>query len=907
MRSFFVMADSFIHLVLEDLQKRDLAAEECTFIVPSQRTAIQLKRTIGQLSKRALFSPPVYTLTEWVAELCQKQSPSSSSLLLELFEAYRIIQTESEWVPFQTFMTWAPGLLSDFDQIDRYRVPAEELFEQLTELERIKRWDPSGDSTPLIDQHLAFCALLFPLYNQLNKQLADKAQGYSGALFREASELRATQNIKTNTSYVLLGFNALSTSESKLFQFLLEERTTHLYWDIDRLFLDQDYHDAGLFIRAYTQQWPYYKDHPVLGLHEKYQEAKKIRISKLPHPTTQAHYAGEWLKSKRESDSAALILADEELLPPLLQCIPDQVETLNITMGLPLKEQQLYQALDLIWQLEIRRTDEGWLSSDLRAATAHPRLSAYLRYKGIPESSLQRIGLLNLPERLNAESLSALLAQFVLPEEIFRAERFEPLSFLQNLLDFLPQVDLNTAGDHQSLGLLLRLLEETRLHCEQYPFLKDSMTVYALFAQSVRQASLDFIGNPFEGTQLMGILESRNLAFREVMITSLNEGILPKGEIGQSVIPYELQKHYGLPTTKEKDALFTYHFYRVLQWSQNIELVYSAPTDALMGGEPSRFIQQLLAEPMPAHTVEEESLASPVQIHRPLAIKINKSPGLLVRLQQYAEEGFSPSSLSLYLRNPLDFYKRYVLRIPEIVQTELGLAPRLLGNVVHQCLEWLYEPVLNQNLDPAFYENELDHIPQLVKRGLLEELPGQETHRGKYVLIQKVIERYLHHFLEQEKALLESKSIRVLSLEQQYKTHLNKEKTRLLKGTLDRVEEVDGKIRIADYKTGKLILSELEYQGIGEDLREEKSQKRFQLLCYALLYKDATGHIPDQVGIYPIKDKGAGLQSLFERQGRNKTSVRLEEKEIEAFRVFLNVLIDEIMDPEIPFIENLDP
>lgn len=900
------MADSFIHLVLDDLHKRELAASDCTYIVPSQRTAIQLKRTIGQLSGRALFSPKVYTLTEWVAELCQKQSPSPSSLLLELFEAYRSIQTEAEWVPFQTFMTWAPGLLSDFDQIDRYRVPVKELFEQLTELERIKRWDPSGDTTPLIEQHLAFCALLFPLYQQLNKQLAAKSLGYSGALFREASELSSVEQIPTNSPYVLLGFNALSTSESTLFQFLLEHRTTYLYWDIDRHFLEQDYHDAGLFIRTYTQQWPFYKDQPILGLHEKYQEAKSIRIAQLPHPTTQAHYAGEWLGRKKQNASAALILADEELLPPLLHCIPDEVEALNITMGLSLKEQQLYQALDLIWQLEIHRTEEGWLSSTVRSATEHPRLAAYLRTKGVREDSLQRIGLLNLPERLSTEALSALLSQFVLPEEIFRPERFEPLSFLQNLLDFLPQLDLNTAGDNQSLGLLLRLLEETRLHCEQYPFLKDSTTVYALFAQSVRQASLDFIGNPFEGTQLMGILESRNLAFDEVMITSLNEGILPKGEIGQSVIPYELQKHYGLPTTKEKDALFTYHFYRVLQWSKNIELVYSAPTDALMGGEPSRFIQQLLAEPMPAHTIQEESLASPVQIHRPVAMEIKKSPQLLARLQQYAQEGFSPSSLSLYLRNPLDFYKQYVLRIPEVVQTELGLAPRLLGNVVHQCLEWLYEPVLNTSLDTAFYEKEAERIPQLVKRSLLEELPGQETHRGKYVLIQKVIERYLHHFLEQEKALIQSKEIRVLSLEQRYKTYLNTEKTRLLKGTLDRVEEVDSKIRIADYKTGKLSLSELEYHGIGEDLREEKSQKRFQLLCYALLYKDTTGQIPDEVGIYPIKDKGAGLQSLFERQGRNKTAVRLEENEIEAFRAFLNALIDEIMDPEIPFIENLD-
>lgn len=900
------MPASFIHLVLDDLEQKGVSPHECQFIVPSLRTGIQLKRILGQRAKTPLFSPEVITLNEWVASICGKSVPSASDLLLELFMAYQECQEEANQVPFSSFLSWAPSVLSDFDQLDRYCVPAQDLFTQLTDLERVKRWDPSGKTTPLIEQHLAFCALLFPLYQQLNKQLSAAAQGYSGALFREVSELKWSKE-QLSSPLVLLGFNALSTAESILFQHLLEEHSAKVYWDIDQYFLEEEYHDAGLFIREYQNKWPYYQKNPLQGVHSCYQQSKHIEISQLPHPTAQAHYAGEWLKQFNSKSSAAVILADEELLRPVLSCLPQQLDALNITMGWPLGQQQLAQVVDLSWQLELRRSEKGWLAADLSALFAHPLLEAYFESKGIQADYRRRFLQMNLPERLSTDALCGLMSSFVLPEELFFSGPFHFRKFIDGLVGLLSELGpFNAPTDLQASQLLEALLKDTRTSVEAHPFLHSAASAYAFFSHGLRQAKLDFVGSPFSGVQMMGVLESRNLSFTDLLLTSLNEGILPKGEISASSIPYELQKHYGLPTTKEKDALFTYHFYRILQWSTNVHLTYSAPTDALMGGEPSRLIQQLLAEPYSTHTVKHHILSSPIQIASRESIRIEKSPALIAQLKQYAQSGFSPSSLSLYLRNPLEFYKQYILRIQENISPELGMAPRLLGNVVHQCLQWLYEPVLGQELSVQFYTDSLSLIPLLVQRALEKELPKQETARGKYVLIQKVIERYLINFLEQEKSVAKENQMVVLELEKKYLTQLNCSFPVQLKGLVDRVERLEGKLRIADYKTGALAATELEFTGIGPELREEKAQKRFQLLCYALLYFKEHGHIPNEVGIYPIKDKGASLQCLYQKENKKKAAVELSPQDLQQFEEFLVDLIEEILNPQNPFIENLD-
>ena len=678
------MATSFIHLVLDDLRQKGFDFDECTFIVPSQRTAVQLKRILGQNSSIPLFSPPVLTLTEWISQLTSKTTPTPSELILELYQAYQECSPAAEKSTFTSFLSWAPGVLSDFDQIDRYCVPAQELFRQLTELERIKRWTPSGETTPLIQQHLEFCALLYPLYQKLREQLSQKDQGFSGALFRQAAELEWTGPSEP-THFVLFGFNALSTSESRLFQHLLEKYKASIYWDLDEYFLEETYHDAGLFIREYFSTWPYYKENQALGIHKNYQKRKRIGITQLPHPTAQAHHAGEWLKTKAvPEENTALILADEELLKAVLHCIPDSVPQLNITMGMPLKKQHLADILEQCWQLELNRKEQGWRSTDLEALLSLYYLSPYFERKGISEQARRRFLQINKPEYMGADDLSAHLSSLLLPEELFATEAFDSKKCLNRYLCFLEKLhelhsSETSAADQQAYSLLRKLLLDTQEYLMQYPFLNDPSALYGLYTQSLRHLSLDFVGNPFEGTQLMGILESRNLSFHQVMITSVNEGILPKGELTQSIIPYELQKHYGLPTTKEKDALFTYHFYRILQWADDIELSYSAPTDVLMGGEPSRLIQQLLADPHPSHSVEHTVLTAPVQIEPPPPRTINKTPALISRLKQYAQEGFSPSSLSLYLRNPLDFYKQYVLRVQETIKPELGLAPTASG------------------------------------------------------------------------------------------------------------------------------------------------------------------------------------------------------------------------------------
>ena len=413
-----------------------------------------------------------------------------------------------------------------------------------------------------------------------------------------------------------------------------------------------------------------------------------------------------------------------------------------------------------------------------------------------------------------------------------------------------------------------------------------------------------------EGLQIMGMLESRNLDFETVIITSVNEGILPSGKSNNSFIPYDIKKEFALPTYKEKDAVYTYHFYRLLQRAKSVYILYNTESDVLEGGEKSRFINQLLTEVKPAMNISHIIATPTIKPNLMELKKVPKPQQLLMQLKQIGAQGFSPTSLSKYIRNPLDFYKKVILQIDDPLEVEETIAANTFGTIIHDVLEELYMPFKGMVLTLEKLEATKQKIEETVKRHFSKSYSDAHTLTGKNLIAYHVICRYIQNFIDLELKEVTTHEIKIIALEKKMQLQLFVPEITfpvLLKGKLDRVDQKDGVLRIIDYKTGNAKRSEVEIIDWSEVTTDYGRNKAFQLMCYALMYM-AENPVPElEAGIFSFKNLGNGLFSFAKKdsKGSRQRSVTIDKDTIEDFRHELNTLIQEIYNPEIAFEEKV--
>ena len=361
----------------------------------------------------------------------------------------------------------------------------------------------------------------------------------------------------------------------------------------------------------------------------------------------------------------------------------------------------------------------------------------------------------------------------------------------------------------------------------------------------------------------MGMLESRNLDFETVIITSVNEGILPSGKSNNSLIPFDLKRYSGLPTYKEKDAVYTYHFYRLLQRAKNIYILYSTePDNGLGGGERSRLIDQLLTDTDARHRIVETYASPTIAPTFNVLQSIEKTGALPELIRSYAEKGFSPSSLSNYIRNPLAFYKQNLLGINEVSEVEETVAANTMGTIVHNTLEDLYTPFIGRVLTMEGLASAERGIAERVEHHFMISYGDGDISQGKNRIAFEVVQQYIKNFLRQEMEVCHKNTIRVMGLEQDFKMNLQLPKIDfpvVLKGKLDRIDEVDGVLRIIDYKTGSVARADVEISDWETLTADGKKSKAFQLLCYALMYRAQNPLESLEAGIISFKNFSIAL------------------------------------------------
>jgi len=911
---------SFLEEVVQEVYRKQETLEDTIFILPSKRAGTFLLNAIAKTAKRTIFSPEIYSVEAFVEKVSGLSPASHTQQLFELYKVYlgTVVDEKND---FYTFSKWANTLLQDFNEIDRYLVDSKKLFSNLTDIQEISHWSPEFEKTKMMEDYLEFWNILQPLHHNFNKSLFEQGLGHQGMIYRYAFE--NLENYKTTSfdkNHIFIGFNALNKAETLIIQGLLSADNNQIYWDIDKYFLEDPIHDAGFFLRKHLKDWPQFDGNSPKGISNYYLNKKNIEVVGLPKNVSQAKFVGDLLRKTQSGNSdslksAAVVLGDETLLNPVLNSIPENISTVNITMGYPLGKTSLADLFMQFIDLYINKEPQGWYHRTILEFLSHPSIQILLENQGFNHAQ-------NISKKIISENWSFIQDKYfdkICPDQeeklnlLFSELPPSPLTFLAKCLHVIEELrlKLNALESHVELEHLYRfhrLFNQINDLVQKHPFINDLRSLQGLYQQLLAHETLDFQGEPLEGLQVMGMLESRNLDFETVILTSVNEGILPSGKSNNSFIPIDLKRSFGLPTYKEKDAVYTYHFYRLLQRAKNIYLLYNTEPDVLEGGEKSRLIMQLLTDKNRVNDITKTIVAPAINPSKKELESISKDPGLMELIKNHASKGFSPTSLSNYIRNPLDFYKRNLLQIEDLIEVEENVAANTLGSIVHDTLEKIYTPLVGQYLEENQLKALKPQVRSLVKKEFENSYTGGNFNRGKNLIAFNVIIKYIENFIDLEIEEVKDHQIKILGLEEKLNIKIDIPELDfpvVLKGKLDRIDEKDGELRIIDFKTGKVEKSQVEIVDWEDIIMEYDRNKAFQLLCYAMMYMEKQSITTLQAGIISIKKLNEGLFNFATKESKNSRNkdTSITKDTIDQFSQQLKKLILEICDPKIPFTE----
>ncbi len=914
----FLGMQSFLEEVVAAVWKKQGTLEETIFILPSKRAGTFLRNTIANITQKTLFAPDIYSIESFVEHVSGLSYANNTQQLFELYSTYST-QTHDLKDDFFTFSKWGQTLLQDFNEVDRYLIDTEKLFSNLYDIQEISHWSPDAPKTKMMEDYQLFWKNLHPLYKAFNRNLVKKGLGHQGLVYRHAvAQLKDFIASNKNKTFIFVGFNALNTAEITIIQEILVHCKSDIYWDLDNYFLEDPAHDASFFIRQHKRTWPQFKNKELLGIGDHFLSDKNIHIVGVPKNVSQAKYVSGLLSKWIENDQdrlkkTAVVLGDESLLNPLLNSIPENLKGVNITMGYPLNKTPLASLFYQFMELYIRKDSHGWFYKNVLAFLSHPFINILLdtETKNDAEIIIATIKQQNWTY-INVDKITSLAVSE--PLSLLFSEKIpSPESFVENCISITLSLKDKIQGANNTLSLeylyrFYTLFNQVLDLVREYRFINDLKSLQSIYKELLTSETLDFKGEPLQGLQIMGMLESRNLDFETVILTAVNEGILPSGKSNNSFIPFDLKSAFGLPTYKEKDAVYTYHFYRLLQRAKNIYLLYNTEPDVLEGGERSRLISQLLTDQNMIGKISEDIVAPAISPTIKTMERIDKDSALIKLIERYASKGFSPTSLSNYIRNPISFYKKNLLGIEDLSEVEESVAANTLGTIVHDTLEEIYKPFVGKLLTKEMLLLGKKSIRSLVESNFTNSYKGGDISYGKNLIAFNVVVRYIEKFIDQEISDVQKHQIKIIGLEESYRVNLDIPQLNfpiILKGKLDRIDQKDGMLRIIDYKTGKVESKNVTLVDWEEIRTEYDQSKAFQLLCYATMYAKTKPFDPMVAGIISFKNLGSGLQYFATKESRTsrKMNTHITQDTMEAFREQLEKLILEICNPDIPFVE----
>ncbi len=941
--------NSFIHKVAEYIfRTHGKAMGKVWVVLPNRRAGLFFNRAVSGMTEGPVWAPRLMAIREFMETLAEREVSDDLLLVKELYEVYRKIRHTEE--PFERFYPWGMMLLGDFDDIDKYLVHARDLFRNLKavkdlsadlsylsreQIELIHRfWDhfprEEKGQAPVF---LALWEQLNDIYETFRNTLEAKGLAYEGMLYREVAERfrGGGVDIPFSSPVYFVGFNALTPAEEILFRGLKNEGKAFFFWDYDVAYVERSgkvplaVHDAGRFIAGYLKKFPPPADLEIFD--NLAQKEKQVEIWSSPNRTTQSWVVKEVLERWEQEgippdERVAVVLADEQLLLPVLHALPADAGEVNVTMGYPLRSSPVYaffsQALTL---MKNRRTSRGdtplYYYRDVLALLRNPLVrrqggeALIRREKEIIEKN--RIWL--LPEEIPvAAPVSRLFSD---PGDITASNTLLLEVLYDLILPVIPEKEEAAAGLNLEVFYRLSLLVNRFNDFVREEGLQITPEgSLSLLLHLAGKEAVSFYGEPLSGLQVMGILETRLLDFDRLIILSVNEGDLPAPASAASYIPYNLRKGFGLPAWEHRDNLFAYYFFRLIQRAREVVLVYHTETDQGMSGEKSRFISQI--QYFLGMGREVKNLLYRPGIRRRGPLTVEKDADIMRRMIALytGERSLSPSALNSYLDCRLRFYFRYVAGIRETDEISEDVDQALFGQLIHRALEILYDPAAPHFSAGAavtaekLEEMEKRYLQQAVDTAMEEVLSGGSSRRETeemplHRIIRSMVVGYVKKVLAYDR---QRTPLTPLGVEKKVEDSipLTVEGSRVkvkLYGKIDRVDRTEQGVFLIDYKTGGGGPEKLNFGNIDELFDRDRPSRRkeiFQILMYAMMYP---GEDPPAPALWFIRNmfRSGALQQITTGSRRAKSTYRFDRAEKHSFREHLAALLSEIFDPSVPF------
>lgn len=837
--------ESFLKLVAADLYKHTEGNLAHTAVVfPNKRAGLFFNEYLAQESDSPIWSPAYVSISELFRSLSPWEVGDPVKLVCELYKIFRRETQSTETL--DDFYFWGEMLISDFDDADKNKVDTDKLFSNLQDLrnimddytfiddeqeEAIRQFFQNFSierRTALKERFISLWDVLGNIYKGFRESLASQNIAYEGMMYRHVIEHLDVDKLPYE-KYVFVGFNVLNKVEHTLFTQLKDAGKAVFYWDYDEFYMKENRqavtHEAGEFIRRNLRDFP----SPLSGeLFKNLSKPKEVHYIASSTENAQARYLPQWIRNNLTTPEkeTAVVLCNEALLQPVLHSLPAEIKHVNITMGFPLSQTPVYSFLIALLELHTHGFNfksGRYTFQSVVTLLKHPYTRQLTDQAELLEKELTRNNrFYPLPGELGKDE--------------FLTRLFTPLSGNLNLCirlsETLQQVagiyQANTSGTEdtdafnqlyrESLFKAYTTINRFRTLIEEDELTVQSETFRRLLVKVLSATNIPFHGEPAIGMQVMGVLETRNLDFRHLVLLSVNEGQLPKSGGDSSFIPYNLRKAFGMTTIEHKIAVYAYYFYRLLQRAERITLIYNTSSDGLNRGEWSRFMLQFLIE-WP-HPITRQFLEAGQSPQGTSPITVEKTPDVMRRMQSLFDvranpkAKFSPSALNYYLDCPLKFYYRYVagLSAPDEVSAEIDSAT--FGSIFHYAAEHIYKDltthgkVINKEALETLLRNEVklqDYVDTAFKK-LFFNVPQNEKpeYNGIQLINSAVIARYLKQLLQND---LRYAPFTFIASEMEVDEPIDIQtpkgviKSRI-GGIIDRMDSKDGTLRIVDYKTG---------------------------------------------------------------------------------------------------------
>ncbi|MBQ6963623.1 MAG: PD-(D/E)XK nuclease family protein [Paludibacteraceae bacterium] len=925
---------TFLERISEDIiEKHGTDLSRIAVVFPNKRASLfmndAIARTALEKTGKPVWSPAYITISELFRKQTEAETADEITLVCKLHKVYCKVTEENE--SLDKFYGWGRIMLSDFDDLDKNMGDAEQIFKNVSDLAKFETNDFLTDEQVKIikqfynnfstkseakERFRKIWDKLGEIYTEYKKELGTAT--YEGALYRSVAESKEKLNLEYE-KYIFVGFNMLQKAEQKLFDKIKDEGKAEFYWDFDKQYLLDPNSEAGHYIREYLDKYPNQINNDD-ETYDNFKKEKKLRYMSSSTNDLQGRYVGEWLQDNggeriKAGRRTAIVLCDENLLQTVLHSVPEDAGALNVTMGIPVKQTPAASLVMQLISLQARTAkasngDNKIYIKLLEGLLSHP----YAKYTGINTTYNKLINDKKYMVELTEIGLEAIGGHSIKDINNWVSAIIENTAKNYDRLNNTTEEEKMSSDNqlaieslykaHTMLNRIGMLIEDGTLDVE--------MPTYAsLVRQLIESASVPFHGEPAQGIQIMGLLETRNLDFDNVLMLSTNEGNMPKGVNDTSFIPYSIRKAFGLTTIDNKVAIYAYYFYSLLQRASDITITYSTVSEAGQKGEMSRFMQQIAVEKPESTTLSSYSMQSTIESAEIEEIKeIAKSPEVMKKLEKF--ESVSPSALNKYISCPLSYYYKYIAGLKDNEEAELGEVDAIkYGLIFHASMDQLYKDIENQILTADILKTKKKEVDKIVEQKFREELYGKDeiASNGVQTLTLNTIKTYVKKMIDIDIHTAEnSDEFRILESEKpHYKEISAGGTTKKIGGIIDRIDSIkkDGEetIRIVDYKSGsaKSGVECIEDMFLNENKKKNRGYY-LQTFLYSVIIKDKNpGKNVVPALLYIISAKKEDNPVLTMGAMKKKTTISDIGDYEEEFNELLKATLEELFDKNVPF------